>query len=312
MSFRYLAIAALFTASSLAEAQAPYSPPRTSGGHPDFQGVWASLSITTVERSKDIPSLIATDEEAKAIVKKFWDATPALEDPDITSSPVRQLSSVRGTLRTSHIVTPADGRFPFTAAGAALSDGGYDSSQGKNDNPEERPVYERCLGGLGHAPMRTLPLLIPTQIVQTPDALTLWTEDVAGFRIVHIGGKPQPSVIRSYDAWSVGRWEGDTLVIETTHFHPRDQWRGDYGRPVVLDENSKVIERLTLISNDELLYQFTVEDSDLYAQPWLAEFSYRRHGGPVYEYACHEANYSIANVLRAGRVAEEKKRSKKK
>lgn len=83
-------------------------------------------------------------------------------------------------------------------------------------------------------------------------------------------------------------------------------WRNDYGRPIVVDADSKVTERLTLIADYELLYQFSVEDSELYTQPWQAEFSFRRHDGPIYEYACHEANYSIVNVLLAGRVADAK------
>jgi hypothetical protein len=266
--------------------------------------VWASVSITTVERPKGVATLTPTRQEADALIEEFWDGAPDLDDPDIAYSNVRELSRVNGTLRSSHIITPADGRLPFTAAGVELAEKGNDSSKGRNDHPEERPVYERCLAGVGQAPMRTFPLLIPTQIVQTPDALALWTEDVGGFRTINIGRKTPPPVLRSFEGWSSGRWEGDTLVIETTHLRPEDRWRSDFGRPIVLGPRSRIIEKLSLISDAELLYQFTVEDPDLYTQPWLAEFSFRRQDGPVYEYACHEANYSIVNVLLAGRMAE--------
>jgi hypothetical protein len=306
MAIRYLALACLLMLAPHAAAQALGEPPRTREGHPDFHGVWASVSITSVERSKDVKSLTPTEAEARDLVAKFWKDPPELEDPDIEFSNVRTLSLVKGTLRTSHLVSPEDGRFPYTAAGLAIAENEPNSSRDLYDHPEQRPTYERCLAGFGQAPMRTIPILIPTLIVQTADALALYTEDVAGFRTIHLGGAPPPQHIRSHEGWSSGRWEGDTLVVETTHLRSGDHWRTDYGRPVVVDETSKVIERLTLISNDELLYQFTVDDPALYTKPWLAEFSFRRHDGPVYEYACHEANYSIVNVLQGGRVADTK------
>jgi hypothetical protein len=309
MAIRCLALAAIFLLSPCTGAQTPANneTARTREGRPDFHGVWASVSITMVERSKDVKPLTPTDAEAHDLVAKFWAYQPALEDPDIEFSNVRTLSRVKGTLRTSHLVSPEDGRFPYTAAGLAIAENEPNSSrQDLYDHPEQRPTYERCLAGFGQAPMRTIPLLIPTLIVQTSDALALYTEDVAGFRTIHLGGKRPPEHMRSHEGWSSGRWEGDTLVIETTHLRAGDHWRTDYGRPVVVDETSKVIERLTLISNDELLYQFTVEDPDLYAKPWLAEFSFRRQDTPVYEYACHEANYSMVNILQGGRVADAK------
>jgi hypothetical protein len=295
-----------------AAAQTPvaYEPPRTREGHPDFHGVWASLSLTMVERPKAIAMLTPTEEEASALVRKFWDEQPALDDPDIAFYNVRNFSTVKGSIRTSHLVTPADGRLPYTAAGLALAEKEPNSAMDLYDHPEQRPTYERCLAGFGQAPMRTIPLLIPMQIVQTPDSLAFWTEDVAGFRTIHLDRAPPPPHMRSHEGWSSGRWEGDTLVIETTHLRAGDHWRTDYGRAVIVDETSKVIERLILISNDELLYQFTVEDPDLYAQPWLAEFSFRRQDTAVYEYACHEGNYSIVNALLGGRVTDAKPKPK--
>jgi hypothetical protein len=313
MSIRHLLLASACALSPLATAQAPatYDPPRTAEGRPDFHGVWASVSITAVERPSGVTVLTPTQQDADAMVKAFWDDAPDVDDPDIAISDVRKLSVVRGSLRTSHLIEPADGRLPYTAAGRDLALLGSDSSVGRHDHPEERPVYERCLGGFGHPPMRTIPIVIPTLIVQTPATLVLQTEDVAGFRAIHFDREAPPPDIRAHEGWSSGRWEGDTLVIETTHFRPDDHWRNDYSGPIVVNPGSKVIERLTLLSNSELLYQFTVQDTDLYAQPWLAEFSFRRHDGPIYEYACHEANYSIVNVLLAGRVADAREAAKK-
>ena len=297
-------------AAPAALAQA-YSPPRTPDGRPDLQGVWASVSITTVERPRGVTALVPSQEQADAIIKEFWDGAPDLDDPDIAYANVRTLSTVRGELRTSHLIQPADGKLPFTKAAAAISEANNDSSKGRNNDPEERPLYERCLAGIGHPPFRTFPLLIPMQVVQTQDQLVLWTEDVAGLRTVHIGGKAPSPVFTSYEGWSSARWEGDTLVIETTHLRPDNPLRSDFGRPIVLEPDSRIIEKLTLLSDDELLYQFTVEDPDIYTQPWLAEFSFRRQHTPVYEYACHEANYSIVNVLQAGRMAELRAKSSK-
>ncbi|HEX5006891.1 MAG TPA: hypothetical protein VFV70_07240 [Hyphomonadaceae bacterium] len=308
MSHRCFALLAcvLFSPTAFAQAPTGWAPPRTAEGRPDFQGVWASMSLTMVERPKDVTELSPTEEQASALVEKFWSDAPALDDPDIAFYNVRNFSVVKGAIRTSHLVAPADGRLPYTPAGLALAEREPTSAMALYDDPEQRPTYERCLAGFAQAPMRTIPLLIPMQVVQTPGALVFWMEDVAGFRTIHLDRAPPPGVMQSHEGWSSGRWEDDTLVIETTHLRPGDHWRTDYGRAVVVDETSRIVEKLTLISEDELLYQFTVEDPDLYTGPWLAEFSFRRQRTPVYEYACHEGNYSIVNALLGGRVADAK------
>ncbi len=311
MKYRYVTLAACLLLAPAALAQEAYEPPRTPEGRPDFHGAWMSLSLTMVERPREIRVLTPGEEEARQLVAQFWESAPELEDPDLFISNVRTLSVVKGTLRTSHLVSPEDGRFPYTAAGLALAENEPVSSRTDlYEGPEQRPTYERCLAGFGQAPMRTIPIIIPTLIVQTKNALVLNTEDVAGLRIVHIGREAPPGELRSFEGWSSGRWEGDTLVVETTHLRPGDSWRTDFGRPVVVSGDSKVIERFTLVSDDELLYQFTVEDAGLYASPWLAELSFKRHDGPVYEYACHEANYSMTNILLGARVADAKKKTK--
>lgn len=288
-----------------------YQPPRTLDGHPDFQDVWVSLSLTATERPKEITMLTPTEAEAKSLVEKFWSQDLGVEDPDIAFSNVRNFSTVRGELRTSHIYDPPSGRFPYTPLAEKLSEGS-DSSKGRNANPEERPTYERCLAGFGQPPLRNIPIAIPTQIVQTPEAIVFSTEDVGGLRIAYFNTPAPPDHMRSHNGWSAARWDGDTLVIETTHLRPEDNLRTDWGRPVVVDGDSRIIERFTRVAADELLYQFTVEDADLYTRPWKAEFSFRPLNTPVYEYACHEANYSIVNVLLAGRVADAREAAKAK
>jgi hypothetical protein len=309
---RCLLVALAIAAAPAALAQAPYEPPRTAGGHPDLQGGWLSLSLTTTERPSNITELTPSEDEAHALVEAFWNETGPVEDPDFFFANVRAFSTVKGQIRTSHIYEPKDGRLPFTPAGEALSDRGSDSSKGRNGNPEERPTYERCLAGFGQPPMRIIPVATPTQIVQTPEAVVFWTEDVAGLRIAYFNAPEPPDVIRTHNGWSSARWEGDTLVIKTTHLRPDDHWRNDFGRPIVVDADSVIFERFTRIAADELLYEFWVEDDDLYAKPWRAEFSFRRFDTPVLEYACHEANYSIVNVLLAGRVEDAREAAKAK
>lgn len=307
-----IALAAAILAAPTALAQQPtYEPPRATDGHPDIQGVWLHLSLTATERPTEIPMLSPSATEAGVLVEKFWSQDLGVEDPDIAFSNVRSLSTVKGELRTSHIYDPPSGRLPYTPVAEKLAESA-DSSRGRNGNPEERPTYERCLAGFGQPPLRNIPIAIPTQIVQTPDAVVFSTEDVAGLRIAYFNTPSPADTMRSHNGWSAARWEGDTLVIETTHLRSDDHVRTDWGRPIVVNGDSKIIERFTRVAADELVYDFTVEDSDLYTRPWRAQFSFRPFDSPVYEYACHEANYSIVNVLLAGREADKREAAKAK
>jgi len=140
------------------------------------------------------------------------------------------------------------------------------------------------------------------------DDLVVWSEAGGETRIVRIDGKPQPSAIRTFLGDSVGHWEGDTLVVETTGFRPDDEFRLSIGvgRPVMVGPDSKVVERFSRISDDELLYQFTVVDPLIYAKPWLAEYSMTRSIEPAYEFACHEGNYALPDILRGARMNEKR------
>jgi len=278
---------------------------RTEYGQPDLQGVWAIEFLTPLERPNGVDDLIVTREQAEAVSAAIRKAIPAVHDPDLDIQDVQQLAIVRGQYRTSVIVEPTDGRMPFTQTGADLSARVRNRNSSKFDNPEERPSMERCLEGFISAPIRSGALLLPFRIVQTSDAVVIAAEDVAGLRIIHLSGASLPEMIRSIEGYSSGHWEGDTLVVLTTHLRADDPGRFGAGRPLVLTPKTRVTERFTRVSEAELLYQFTVEDADLYTRPWTGEFSMRRYDGPVYEYACHEGNeYSMTDVLRVGRVAD--------
>jgi len=302
----HLAFAAALLVQPLAFAQAPYQPPRTAEGRVDFGGIWGTAFLTPLERPEGVKDLVVHPDGARKFSDEFRSHVPAVIDPDFQVSDVRALASVRGELRSSMVVTPADGQIPYTEKGLKLAVRYFELEETAFDNPEERPTSERCLAGIGQAPIRQLPAFIPSLIVQTPTELVIATEDVGSLRIVRLDGRPPP-LHPTFEGWSAGRWDGDTLVIETTHSRPDDLFRSHLGRSILVEPDSKVIERLTRISATELLYQFTVEDTDLYAAPWLAEYVFTLSDKPFYEYACHEANYAMTNMLVAGRMGKQPK-----
>ena len=278
-----------------------YTVPRTEHGHPDFQGIWATSFLTTLERPAGVSNLVATPEEAVTLAAAVRAKIPTVVDPDVQLHDIQQLAMVKGEYRTSVIVDPEDGRLPFTQKGLALA-AWIEARNNTYDDPEQRPLAERCLENLAYAPIRTLRVTLPRQIVQTRDSVVISPEDSSGARVSHLGGHAPAAVLRSLSGYSVGRWEGDTLVVETTNMRADDPARNVAGRPLLLSRRSKVIERFTRVSPSELFYRFTVEDDELYTRSWSGEFSLTRFDQPVYEYACHENNYSLTNILRGGRA----------
>jgi len=298
--------AALVPAEALAQAAAP---PRTADGRPDFHGYWFSGFITPFQRPRDLQvGLVVPPDQQAGVIEKLMERLDEGEvyDPEFDFNTVpRALLEMNGELRSSLLVEPADGRLPMTSlAKAALN-----ASEEGFDDPEDRPEPERCVGGLVSAPMAASWLLVPLQLVQTPDALVLAMEDMEPVRIVPLrNGRPGAAASaapRSRSGQSRGRWEGDTLVVETDGFSVASPqgvvWRG--GAYVTAD--SKVIERFSLLSADALHYQFTIEDPSLYNKPWRAEYVFKRIPRPVYEYACHEGNHSLINILTAARMGRQ-------
>jgi hypothetical protein len=242
---------------------------------------------------------------------------------------------VNGEARTSIVVDPADGRLPPLTAAAqkrlavlmarpsAENDPGLDPTPGAYDDPERRPLAERCLLGFGST---SGPPALPNyfynnlhKIVQTPDAVLILNEMVHDARIVRMNAPHLPGHIRKWMGDSVGRWEGDTLVVDTTNFNG-DQMRyaveASPGRRLLAVESLgardrerlngpgrdlHVVERFTRVADNALLYRFTVEDPATWERPWTGEYIWPATDKPIYEYACHEANYSLENVLRGAR-----------
>jgi len=224
-------------------------------------------------------------------------------------------ATIDGQSRTSLIVDPASGQVPSMTPeaqqrmaallatrarpDAAESDVGGPRSQ--YDAAEARPLAERCLLGFGSTSgPPTLPNYFYNNlklIVQTSDWVMIYNEMVHDTRIIRIGGDHLPPSIKQWLGSSVGHWEGDTLVVETTNFTDKTRFRGS-------GESLKVIERFTLADDQTILYRFTIDDASTWERPWTGEYPWNPSSEPIYEYACHEGNYALGTVLRGARLAE--------
>jgi hypothetical protein len=304
--YRRLTLAALLASVAVLPAAAqqakPYTVPRTEHGHPDFQGIWATAFLTMLERLPGVEGLVATPEQAGKLVEAIRGKMSPLVDPDVFVHDIRQLAMVKGQYRTSIVVDPTNGRLPYTKAGLDLVAKVSARNEQQFDNPEERPWSERCLENLGYPPIRTVPVFLPRQIVQTADYVVISNEDVPGSRLIRLKGGSMPDSIRSIGGYSVGRWEGDTLVVHTTNLRTDDPARTLAGRPMLLGPDTRITEWFTRVSDRELVYRYTVDDASLYTQPWTGEFSMTRVDVQTFEYGCHEGNYSMPNMLRGGQA----------
>lgn len=285
-------------------AQTTDDIPRTYEGRPDFSGAWISRGLTTMERAAPGP-LVVDDEGASVVALEIYEFIRSAEldadiDPDAIAADLDNLLMVDGEWRTSLVTVPEDGKLPFTEAGRErLAEA---SANSPLDGPEGRAPFERCLTGTGNAPLYQVPSWNARQVVQTADHVLIYSDEGGDLRELRIGGAPRPKVTASRYGDSIARWEDDVLIVETRHVKPFAS--GFPWGVIVVGENSTVIESLRLLGPDEMLYRYTVDDDEFYSEPWSAEFSLKRTDARVYEYACHEANYSIVNILRAARIAE--------
>jgi hypothetical protein len=316
--------------------------PRTRDGHPDLQGTYDVATLTPVERQAGTP-LVLTDEEAKkgeqqAAARKAYGDTPLKGDraaPPVGGDGSQGAAGnvggynsfwidagslftvVDGRKRASIVVDPPDGRVPQMTSQARQrfarnlnrptsdqtareEDPGYEGN-GAYDDPERRPLGERCLMGFGST---SGPPALPNyfynnlhQIVQTPDAVLILTEMVHDARIVRMNAEHLPPTIRKWMGDSVGHWDGDTLVVDTTNFTDKTRFRGS-------TPNLHIVERFTRVDAKNLLYRFTVEDPDTWTAPWTGEYTWPATNELLYEYACHEGNYALGNILRGARLKE--------
>ena len=307
-----IAGASLLTSLSLAqsevsESESTYQVPRTEYGQPDLQAVWTTRFNTMLERPDGLP-LVLPPEQAAGFAQAVYAGSPDNTDPDIDILGPPVLAVVKGEHRTSVIVYPENGKLPYNDHGLASSSFEYFRSHDGFDHPEQRPGVERCVEGWGAPPMRAFMYKLHHGIVQTEDKIAIVSEDIGPLRVIHMDGQQLPDAMRSIEGHSVGHWEGDTLVVETTHFRDDLAPRAAIGRPMLLSGEATVSERFTRVSETELFYQFTVDDPVYYSEPWRGEFSFSKDDiGHIFEYSCHEGNYSMLGSLRGERVVEIRK-----
>jgi len=316
-----LAAAALLIGGPAAAAD--YHAPRNAIGQPDLQGVWNTHFILPMEASPDMPSLTLPEAEAAAYARKLSAEAGKLaifaQDPEVaeirSDESRSSLAIVRGQRRTRQVVQPADGMLPLTrgARGQMRFIEQALRTQAEppfsKDNPELRPNWERCVVGWGQPPVVSTGDINPRQIVQTKDAVVILSEYGPDLRIIPFTDKHGPLLQASALGDAIAHWEGDTLVIETIGMPAKDAIRPF--PTLFVPASAKVIERYTRVSRTELLYQYTVIDPSIYTGPWLAEYSLFASPRPLYEFACHEGNYSLPNILAGARQQERQSQASK-
>jgi hypothetical protein len=309
-------LASGFVASPSAMAQTPaYRPPRAQDGHTDLTGVWANpRAVTPLEKNPAFGEALVVPASQARVMADGAVATALKSRPlqaDLTDH--ADLALVRGEYRTRQIVDPPDGKIPYLPAAQKAVDDWYaryarTKAGMVTDNPDELALSDRCISIHGQPPMPYATLFGGLrQIVQTHDHVLLYAEYSAEPRIVRMGGPFQPPAIRTLWGDSVGHWEGDVLVVETVNFRLDQPFHNPTNeKPVVVGPGSKVVERFTRVSDDEIDYTFTVEDPAIYARPWLGEYALTRTRERLFEFACHENNWAVSGILRGARVAEER------
>lgn len=277
---------------------------RTSWGEPDLQGTWNFATTTPLERPSDLSGkAVLSEEEVENLdvnLRTRQDSPPAPGD----TGTYNQFWWDRGKSigRTSLIVDPADGRLPpLSVEGQKRAAALVEARLGRGfaDSYEDRPLDERCIVRLtGGPPMLPGGYNNNFQLIQQPGYVFILNEQVHSVRTIPMDGRPHfEQNIRQWTGDSRGHWEGNALVVETTNFNEKRAFRG-------ASENMRLIERFTRLGADSMEYRFTVDDPATWSTPWTATIPVRSTRDPIYEYACHEGNYSIVNVLKGARAAE--------
>ena len=291
------------------------SIPRLPDGRPDLQGYWTNDSYTPLERPAEFASKSHfTPQEAEAFLRSRLDRLENQSRSDIHYDDAiwqKEPYEKEANLRTSLLTDPANGLLPPLTADAKrrqAAEAARRAGRGPSDSVQDRSLGERCItwGNVGP------PMLPPTyyanfQILQMANYVIIRHELMHEARMIAMDGThPGPGVKLLYGD-ARGRWEGDTLVVDTTNFTDKTPFRGppsNTRQDIRSSDRMHVVERFTPVNAGTIRYQFTVEDPGMWMAPWSGEVSIRKFEGPIFEYACHEGNYGLANIIRAARVAE--------
>jgi hypothetical protein len=315
---------------------------------PDLTGIWTNASLTNLTRPRGVDKLVLTAEEAEILAANTAVAGISPEEADdsgITDpnegappkgsrdfglrgynsfwvDPGTSLARVKGELRSSYIIDPANGQIPrLPKPKIDYGDRGFGARYltgiGGNSDPEALPLAERCLIGFGNTGgpgMQGVLYNSNYQFVHTDEYLMIMVEMVHDVRVIPIfdsakaaRANHRPEAIKPWLGDSVGWYEGKTLVVETTNYKPLQIEQGS----IKITEDGKLTERFTRHSETEVVYQFTVEDPNFYSQPWTAELSFHATDESIFEYACHEGNYAMEGILAGARLKETQETGKK-
>ena len=329
MSIRNLVLASVllaFPAVSAAQSSAPVDDiPRTPWGAPDLQGVYDFGTAIPLQRPVELGDrAVLTDEEAAVLEQQaaelFNDEVnrDSLTPPNYNHFWFEFGTTVADTRQSSLIVDPPNGRIPPVSTAEEQRRAAQDDAGGYPvrvlgggigmTGPEDRGLAERCILGFNSGPP-----IVPAsynnylQVFQTPDHVVIFTEMVHDARIIPLDGRPHLSAsIRQWMGDSRARWEGDTLVIESSNFTPKRGYNISWMNVVGTGETMRLTERLTRVDADTLIYEYTYDNSEMFTQPFSASIPLARtEDGAVFEYACHEGNYGMRNILSGARSAGE-------
>ena len=302
-----IAAAWLLPAGAAAQTQATgadgWTLARTAWGDPDLQGVWSFATITPLERPEQYAGRDRlTAEEVTTLNQDALtrgDQPPPPGDPGAYNA--FWFDRGESTGRTSLVVDPADGRIPFTPEGRARREARRALLRRPAHGPEDRTPGERCVHhSKAGPPMSAGGYNNHVRLLQTPGYVVIWTEQNHDARIVPLDGRPPiADPIRQWMGDSRGRWEGETLVVETTNFNGKAAYQGS-------DAGMHLVEHFTRTAADTIRYAYTVADPETYARPWTASIDLQPMNGDLYEFACHEGNYGMEGIL-AGARADERK-----
>jgi len=317
------AIALLAVPAAAQTAKSKSSAVPRIDGHPDLSGIWTNATVTPMERPAQFagkPTL--TDAEAEvfenALTQDLKDEDGKSDGPLIRAAGSSgtggynalfidrgsQMDRIDGVKRSSLIVDPPDGKIPPVTDAAKARRAKEMRNFFNYDDVKNRPLSERCIIGFGSTsgpPMMPVLYNNTYEFVQTKDNIMILVEMVHDIRVIRMNGTHPPSNVRTLLGDSIGHWDGDTLVVDTTNFRPDASFMG-------ASENLHVIERFERNNSDTILYKVTIDDPSTFSKQWTMEFPFNATKGPVYEYACHEGNYAMTDIMGGAREMEKKQK----
>jgi len=274
--------------------------PRTSDGHPDLQGIWDFRTATPLERPRELQNQEFLDDRDRAAVERRAAERLRVQSADdpLLNTPPWWLDYGREVVRSNRsslVIDPPDGRIPPMTPEGLKRQNEQLAARDSPEGPESLAPWDRCI--TKGVPASALPGAQNNnlQIVQTADYFVIITEMIHEARIVPIGHRGPLPDVRAWTGVSRGRWEGNTLVVETDRFLERATFLGAAAQ-------LRLVERFTRIDMDTIDYQLTIADATTWTKSWTVAFPLVRSDGPMYEYACHEGNYSMKNTLTAARA----------